>query len=67
MIVCLHDHSHLVGLKWNFTVVSMYTYCCNYFMVSESQVIMLYTLNLYSAVHQLYCNKTKKKNHPLEK
>ena len=31
-----------------------------------SQIIMLYTLNLYSAVYQLYLNKTGRKNNPGE-
>ena len=31
-------------------------------MVHVSQTIMLYTLNLYSAVRQLYLNKTRRKN-----
>ena len=31
-------------------------------MMYVSQVIMLYTLNLYSAVCQLYLNKTGRKN-----
>ena len=30
------------------------TYCDNHFMMYVSQIIMLYTLNLYSAVSQLY-------------
>ena len=30
-------------------------------MMYVSQIIMLYTLNLYSAVCQLYLNKTEKK------
>ena len=46
------------------------TYCDNRFMMYISQIIMLYTLNLYSALCQLYSikleekkinNKTKKK------
>ena len=33
-------------------------------MISVSQIIRLYTLNLYSAVYQLYLNKTgREKNH----
>ena len=41
----------------------MLTYCANYFMMYVSQIIMLYTLNFYSAICQLYLNKsgTKKK------
>ena len=31
-------------------------------MMYVSQIIMLYTLNLYSAVRQLYINKTGRKN-----
>ena len=41
------------------------TYCDNYFMTYVSQIFMLYILNLYNAVCQLYLNKTgreKKKN-----
>ena len=44
-----------------------YTYCENHFMMSASQIIMLYTINGYSAVCQLYINKTGQiflKNHP---
>lgn len=37
------------------------TYCDNYFIICVSQVIVLYNLNLYSARHQFYLNKTKKK------
>ena len=32
----------------------------DYFMIYVSRIIMLYTLNLYSAVCQLYLNKTGK-------
>ena len=35
-----------------------YTYCENHFMMSASQIIMLYTISGYSAVCQLYVNKT---------
>ena len=31
-------------------------------MMYVSQIIMLYALNLYSAVCQLYLNKTRRKN-----
>ena len=39
-------------------------HCDNHFMMYVRQIIMLYTLNLSSAVCQLYLNKTgeKKKN-----
>lgn len=37
------------------------TYSDNYFIICVSQVIVLYNLNLYSARHQFYLNKTKKK------
>ena len=37
------------------------TYCGNYFTIYVSQIIMLYSLNLYSAVCQLYPSKTGKK------
>ena len=37
------------------------TYCGNNFMMYVSQSIMLCTLNLYSAVCQLYLNKTGRK------
>ena len=33
-------------------------------MMYASQIIMLYTLNLYSAVCQMYLNKTKRKKDP---
>jgi len=44
------------------------TYCGNHFIVCVSQVIVLYTLNLPSAISQLYCNRTgrrKKKRNSL--
>ena len=34
----------------------------NHFMIYVNQMIMLYTLNLYNAICQLYLNKAKKKN-----
>ena len=34
------------------------SYCDNQFMMYTSQIIMLYTLNLYNAVCQLQLNKT---------
>ena len=37
------------------------TYCENHFMKYVSQISILYTLNLYSAVWQLHLNKTGKK------
>ena len=37
------------------------TYCGHHFMMYVSQIIMLYTLNLYSAVCQLYLKKTGRK------
>ena len=37
------------------------TYCGHHFMMCISQIIMLYTLNLYSAVCQLYLNKIGRK------
>ena len=36
-------------------------YCDNHFMLYVTHIIMLYTLNLHSAVCQLYLNKTTKK------
>ena len=36
------------------------TYCDNHFMMYVSQITVLYTLNLYSAVCQLYLNKTER-------
>ena len=36
-------------------------YCGNYFLMYVSQMIMLFTLTLYSAICQLYLNKTGKK------
>ena len=38
-----------------------HAYCDNCFMIYVSQIIMLYTLNFYSAVCQLYLNKTGRK------
>ena len=37
------------------------TSCGHHFMMHESQIIMLYTWNLYSVVCQLYLNKTGRK------
>ena len=34
------------------------TYCNNHFTIYVNQTIMLYTLNLYSDVCQLFLNKT---------
>ena len=39
------------------------TYCDNHFMMYLSQIIMLYTLKLYSAVCQFYLHKTGKRFH----
>ena len=36
------------------------TYCDKHFMMYVGQIIMLYMLNLYSAVCQLYLNKTER-------
>ena len=38
-------------------------YCGNHFTMYVSQTIMLYTLNLYSVVCQLYLNKTGQKTY----
>ena len=35
-------------------------YCDNHFMMYISQIIMLYTLNLYNALYKLYLNKTER-------
>ena len=37
------------------------TYCGNHFMMDVSQINVLYTLNLYNPVCQLYLNKTGRK------
>ena len=37
-----------------------HAYCDNHFMVYVSQIVMLYTLSLYSAVYQFYLNKTER-------
>ena len=37
------------------------TYWDNHFVMRVSQIIMLHTLNLYSAICQLYLNKTRRK------
>ena len=46
-------------------------YCDNHFIIYVNQIIMLYTLNVYSAVSQLYLNKSgrkkKTKKPPLSK
>ena len=36
-------------------------YCCNPFMMYVSQITVLYTINLCSAVCQLYFNKIERK------
>ena len=41
------------------------TYCGHHFMMQVSQIIMLYTLNLHSAICQLYLNKTRRKKRRL--
>ena len=33
------------------------TYCGNHFMMHVSQIIMLYMVNIYSAICQMYLNK----------
>ena len=38
-----------------------WTYCGNHFLMYLSQIIMLYIINLYSAVCQWYLNKTRRK------
>lgn len=38
------------------------TYCGNQFMIYVSHTIMVYILNLYTDVCQLFLNKTGKKN-----
>ena len=38
------------------------TNCGNYFMMYITQIILLYTLNLYKGICQLYLNKTGQKN-----
>ena len=38
------------------------TYYDNHFMMNSSQIIMLYTLNLYSDVRQLHLNETGRKS-----
>ena len=45
-------------------LTKLINHCINHFMVYVSEIIMLYTLNLYSAVCQLHLNKNwKKKTH----
>ena len=39
------------------------TYCDNHFMMYVNQILMLYTLKLYSAVCHLYFNKTGRKKY----
>ena len=39
-----------------------YIYCGDHFMMCVSQIFMLRTLDLYSAVCQLHLNKTRRKN-----
>ena len=38
------------------------TYCGNHFMMYINQIIMLFNLNLYSAVYKLYLNKIGRQN-----
>ena len=42
-------------------MINVHETCGNHFMIYGSQIIMLYTLNLYSAVYQLCLNKTARK------
>ena len=37
-----------------------WTYCGNHFTICVNQIIILYALNLYSDVYQLFLNKTGK-------
>lgn len=37
------------------------TYCGKLFIIYASQITMLYTSNVYSAICQLYLNKTKRR------
>ena len=41
--------------------------CEHHFMMYVSQIIILYTLNLYNAENQLYLNKQRKKQKLLDR
>ena len=41
--------------------IILFFYCGNHFMMYISQIIVLYTLNLYSVICQLYQKNWKKK------
>ena len=42
-------------------MIDVHQTCDNDFMVYISQIIMLYTLNLYGAICQLYFRKTRRR------
>jgi len=46
---------------WMFTSLTVII-----FMMYVNQIIMLYTLNLYSVVCQLYLNKTERKKYKMQ-
>ena len=48
-------------LSQKINILFIETYCDNNFMMYVNSIIMLYTLNLYSAIYQLYLNKTGRK------
>lgn len=47
---------------YNLMMDAHWTYCDNYFMTNVNQIFMLYILNLYSAVGQLYFNTIGRKS-----
>ena len=48
----------MMGVHW--------TYCCDHVIMYVSQIITLYTLNLFTAVCQLYLNKTGRKKREIK-
>ena len=54
-------HKEKVFLSFSFILYLcevMDVHCGDHFMMYVSQIMILYTLNLYSAICQLYLNKT---------
>lgn len=56
--ICNYYHNHLICYKYE-VIDTNSTYCDNHFTVYVCQVIMVDALKLYSAIFQLYINKTQ--------
>ena len=54
-------------ILWVYEMMDVqWTHCDNHFMMYTNQIIMLYTLNLYSDVCQLYLTKTGRRKESLD-